>query len=140
MENSSFIYKNILLLIAQPTSALLISYSRYSAKLHSGELAGIFYFIFHPGPENSAYGSLSLCFHRPQDREMNAEKWRKAEKQGRKRKVSAWGCCNASVRDEQLWHSQVSLGLQGSVSAPRLCTRADWEVPDPSWSGGFEPL
>lgn len=115
MENSSFIYKNISLLIAQPTSALLISYSCYSAKLHSGELAGIFYFIFHPGPEKSGYGSISFCVLRPQDREMNAEKWREAGKQDRNRKVSPWEFSNASVRDEQLWHSRVSLGLQGSV-------------------------
>lgn len=139
MENSSFIYKNISFLIAQPTSALLISYSRYSAKLHSGELAGIFYMAFHPGPEKSAYGSISLCFLRSQDREMNSEKWRKAERQDRRRKVSAWECSNASVRDEQLWHSQVSLGLQGSVAAPRPCSRADGEVSGmgTSWLRGF---
>jgi len=61
MENSSFIYKNISLLITQPTSALLISYLRCSAKLHSGELAGLFYMAFYPGSEKPAYGLVSLC-------------------------------------------------------------------------------
>lgn len=61
MENSSFIYKNISLLITQPTSALLISYLHCSAKLHSGELAGLFYMAFYPGSEKPAYGLISLC-------------------------------------------------------------------------------
>lgn len=122
MENSSFIYKNISLLIAQPTSALLISYSRYSAKLHSGELAGIFYMAFHPGPEKSACGSISLCFLRSQGREMNSEKWRKAERQDRRRKVSAWECSmhqsgmSSSGTLRCLWGCGALWLLQGHVA------------------------
>lgn len=79
MENSSFIYKNISLLIKRPTSALLISYLRCSAKLHSGELAGIFYLAFYPGSEKPAYGLIGLCFPGSEGREIDAKSGEKQE-------------------------------------------------------------